>query len=609
MGNPRTRSWAGIALALALLLHLLGVYLFLPARGEIFNDDPIAYWDYPLHFYQAFSAIEHLKASGRTWGYDPHLMAGYPNNTVYDVGYKLNELWVAAFSFLGLGRAYKILVYLSFLLPPFLIFAAARKFGLPFRESAAAAIATVFFWRLDNTFNGTDGGVAGFVGFGMFTFALACFLAVLFVAVFYRYTREGRMGDLILLFLLAPLLVLLHLFSALIVALPLLIIAIAFRPKRVLPYAAALILCAAWTLALNLFWIRPFLAYRHWTTGNPANLQNFAITLQYFLVRGGARALPFLLFFSLIGLSRRDRFPRALAAALAAGAVFLLLLSTVGAGASSLIASMEPHRFLGPAKVLLLVPAAAGALSALSPVRSRALRALLLLGACALLIAHLPSTGRLRAGYPERAWAFIELLREKTDPSARVLIQDSDPRHPGQFFGSHVPFLRLHLDREQIGGFYGFVPLRHSFADFSYNFLFGRDLEDFPPPELERYLDLYNVKWIVAWSDLARNYFHAYPGLRQIAKKKRGREDYLYLFEREAAPGFLVAGKGEVRADYDRIVIDRASPGEIVLRYHWMEGMRAEPETPLEPVRLLDDPVPFIRLVNPGHDRIVIRTD
>jgi hypothetical protein len=39
--------------------------------------------------------------------------------------------------------------------------------------------------------------------------------------------------------------------------------------------------------------------------------------------------------------------------------------------------------------------------------------------------------------------------------------------------------------------------------------------------------------------------------------------------------------------------------GELILKYHWVEGLVAQPATRIEPIKIADDPIPFIKLINP----------
>ena len=66
--------------------------------------------------------------------------------------------------------------------------------------------------------------------------------------------------------------------------------------------------------------------------------------------------------------------------------------------------------------------------------------------------------------------------------------------------------------------------------------------------------------------------------------------------------GATIEGTAEVRAEPGRLHV-RAPAGEldgrVILRYHFAPFLQARPPARLEPVRLEDDPVPFIGLVPP----------
>jgi hypothetical protein len=38
---------------------------------------------------------------------------------------------------------------------------------------------------------------------------------------------------------------------------------------------------------------------------------------------------------------------------------------------------------------------------------------------------------------------------------------------------------------------------------------------------------------------------------------------------------------------------------EVILKYHWVEGLTAQPQAKIEAIKIADDPIPFIKLVNP----------
>jgi hypothetical protein len=441
----------------------------------------------------------------------------------------------------------------------------------------------------------------------MFTFAFACFLSVFTIAVFYRYTREGKSTDLILFFICGPLLLLFHLFAALIVAIPLAAILILNLRDRSKRYLLIFLLWIVWILICNSFWILPFISFRHYTRQFAAGEFRMEIIRNLFVFRGGLRPLALWLFFGLFGILSWKRDQRILRIAYLTVIVFFLFLGFIGSWVHPVIDALEPHRFIIALKCLLIIPAAIAVTATVGIVRSRTIRFVILLIVLASLVALMPLTGRLAARLPEKANQLIGFLQERTDPSGRILVQNSDAKHPDIYFGTHLLFFPLYMDIEQIGGPPGRVPLKHHFAEFQHNQLFGKPLSAFSEDELKEYLNLYNVKWLVVWSDGARAYFGKLTEqFTLLGKVRYSKYKKFYIFEAHRAPDFFIRGAGMVAADFNRITITDASPGEIILKYHWLETLKTDPEVELEPVMMLDDPVPFIKLNNPGYDVIKI---
>ena len=70
--------------------------------------------------------------------------------------------------------------------------------------------------------------------------------------------------------------------------------------------------------------------------------------------------------------------------------------------------------------------------------------------------------------------------------------------------------------------------------------------------------------------------------------------------------GATIQGSAEVEAGPNRLVVrnavaDPKGDGRVILRYHAVPYLRADPPVEIEPVLQQDDPVPFISLKpNPG---------
>jgi hypothetical protein len=67
----------------------------------------------------------------------------------------------------------------------------------------------------------------------------------------------------------------------------------------------------------------------------------------------------------------------------------------------------------------------------------------------------------------------------------------------------------------------------------------------------------------------------------------------------EQPRSWSIQGSAKVEASLNRIRCTEAAREGLILKYHWVDGLRGEPEAAVEPVRLSEDPIPFIRVRNP----------
>jgi len=83
--------------------------------------------------------------------------------------------------------------------------------------------------------------------------------------------------------------------------------------------------------------------------------------------------------------------------------------------------------------------------------------------------------------------------------------------------------------------------------------------------------------------------------------------DKFTIYEVKRKPSFFLKGNGMVTSDYNRLELNRIVPenGEIIINYHFMEGLRTKPARTLERVSIGDDPVGFIRIVDPPSSLVV----
>ncbi|MGH2538180.1 MAG: hypothetical protein ACRDHL_12355, partial [Candidatus Promineifilaceae bacterium] len=247
------RGWAAAA-----LLHALAIALYLDL-GQVFANPPVGGTDYATHWAEVWS-VSHFLDQGHLWGYDPYLLAGQPEGTLFDIDNKLVEVtsWALSKSGLSLPLSYNLTLLAILAAGPLALYPAGRLFGLGRAPALLSQMAGLALWWLDPTLRWVWQG-------STLCFSVAVYAAPLVVAagtrlVAGRGAARPRLAIWLLWFGLGGLLLWLHAASALLLALPLLAlawIAIWPRPGRSLRPAglAALILWPPIVLALSAPWL------------------------------------------------------------------------------------------------------------------------------------------------------------------------------------------------------------------------------------------------------------------------------------------------------------------------------------------------------------------
>jgi hypothetical protein len=202
-------------------------------------------------------------------------------------------------------------------------------------------------------------------------------------------------------------------------------------------------------------------------------------------------------------------------------------------------------------------------------------------------------------GLGPKGRAVLDWLTTTTTAEGRVLFETSFARvHDG---GHIVGYLQLLSGREFIGG-----PYNNFFAGTRDGWMFGRPMESIEPAQFLEYLRLYNVGWIVVHSDIAKRYLRRMPDRIVAGPAFEGLETFVVRQDLT----FIEAGQASVRSvAYGKLVVDEKGPpgAPIVLKYHFVPGLRAVDGSELQPVFLMDDPTPFVRVVPRGQTVELVR--
>jgi hypothetical protein len=593
------------------------------------GSDPVPGYDFEFHAFEIWSVVEALDEWGRSWAWDPHLLAGYPTGTVFDTDSKGWEILVFSLGTIGIPTAvaFNLFVLLAHLLLPAVVFASARLFGLGRWASLLSVFLASMLWHFDS-FAHTVWRV------GMMSYAMAVYGQLLPLALFHRYLESRRWP---LLLLLAGALGLLHLihpfaFTCLVVPMSCLYVR-SFRSLSLGAHAGIAAACL-FTVAVNGWWLA--VALRFW--GHIVPVTPFCQgDISYILTDlVGIEQDPFVTGWCGVRTTLRTLVLAAAAACLvrwrgrgdprflplAAGTGALVAIAYLGSHVW-VLAQTQPYRHILPAMMLAVIPAAS---LAQELVRSRPVAGLSR-GSLAVVVVVsafvVPVIGRDVARYfgqgaesrecpPGDALPAVDLPPNPAAPGPRPtchyvpLPRDHDilarrlarlNRAEGRILVEDW-VLAEHLARRTgayiLGGF-PFRNMTHAAA----NLFVRMSRQEIGASGIPQYLEDYAVKWVL----LSR----PHPVLEALLVPvgsvpfcTDGNVGRHRLFRTSSDASFFAANGGEVDAYLNRIQVRSTDPySDVVLRFHHLDSFVCKPDCRVEREPLPGDPVGFIRVTAP----------
>jgi hypothetical protein len=581
--------------------------------SDLANDRPILNVDFCSQYAWPYAAREFEERDGRMWGYDPYFMAGYPLDFVFNSSLPV-QLAAVALPGLNLARVVKGCFVVSLLLIPLVLYGALRQFGAGRGAAlAAAALGTVYFWVSEGALFGRFGMISG-------AFLLVFFLLPL--GILERFLAGRRRGDALLLALSLAAAFTIHK-TAFVLLIPSFFLMAAVHARSLGRRDWAMLAGALlFATALNYYWLLPFIHFL------PLKIEDqsttfFQNTDLLRLVKDLWPAQPFfglplarimLLALGIAGLKRLRHEVPALFISLILLLTFYGGLSYFGSFAAGL-RHLQPYRYV-TAFYLLWLPAAAYGIEA-AGVRMKAHNRGGAMGAAAFTfiligLLFMPSFKQFSRVAPLTtemdgpSKELVEWVKNNTDPGARILIEDINVWEgpgPAVYGGARIPHLLPTIaPRELIGGPLPNAFILHHYASFQDGKLMGREAARFTDRELDAVMKTYNIGWAVCWTEAAKARFRAYP-----AAKLAGEFGYLAVFAIQREHSFFLEGGGEVKADYNVIVLSglTTGTGRVVVSYHWVEGLETNPPARLTKVMAGDDPAGFIGVLNPPEHLVI----
>ena len=625
----RALSRRGFLLLLALLYltHVGLVLLFCPPR-VVFGERHLGAQDYQTHFQQTHTIKQVMERFGKTWAYDPNMLAGFPVGLFFDVDNKAHSLFAIGLTRLGLSleQGYNLFTLVSSLAAPLCVLLAAWLLRMTRGAQLIALALGILLWHFDS-------GPRFAWSAGMISFGTVSHGHLLVLALFYRILEDNKWR------LVAPaaaalaLLLLIHVWAFTILVVPL--VGMYLRRARRLGLAGhAQVWCVAGVaLACNLYWLWP--ALHHLDLLSPSARLGQATPLYIWsdflgivvdpLTTGFILQHTFFRFLAIIATVmtlwqwRRSRDPRFFMGALGIG--WLLGLTYVAA-LVPVLEHTEPYRFIAPATFLaglLAAPWLAHALANLRwrslsfPMRSLVVVLVILAASRGLreVIFYLPALvpgrqarstapGHVEAtakssigGGPFRLFAVVDRyvtlashLRKNCTEDGRILVQEWPV----------AEYLRAALDRPIIGGF----PDRRTIHEDANLFMRPGDPR-IQGRKLADYLVRYNVRYLV----MTGPYNPFLESRKELLEAPRLAGPFRTYRVRHLG-NYVAHGKGKVKAELNRIQVTGASPRvgtqELVLRFHHLETLTCRPGCKVERAPVKGDRAGFIKVV--GQPRL-----
>ena len=584
---------SSFALLPALIWHIVGMICYIN-WNDLWYNPPIHYTDYATH-YASVESIQHFMADGQLWGYSPFFHAGFPDGTLFDVDNKAIEVasWLIHRLGLSLPHAFNAVIVMLIAIAPLMVYLASRILGLAPATAGLAQLIALMLWYGDPTVRWMWQG-------GTLAFASAALGSLVAASGFWRWASrgDGAWWGGALWFLLGALLFWLHPWAFFVLVAPLAIgTLVAWRRwswrERLVP-----LLWSGWVLVLNWPWLSLVLRFMATKTSSEQFLQGGLPSLLDDLHAGYTGLRLIVLGLAALGLWRWRRAGEGRWQPIAAGIIAGLLLAYVGVYMG--LSDAQPYRFVMPALFWAALPAAGfvGDVWKRSP-RNAAICALALsLAAAWPLYQARPRWRQQPDGTPvdylsgpqPAEQAVCAALRDLDLQSGRVLINDWR-------LGAWLPACS---GAQVVGGPFLWVFTTYGYTNAGLDDMFGQPIRQLDREQMVALLLRYNVRWMVINTSLPTQYYtlatwqHDHPGLL-VPRSTHG---VFRIYEVAQPESWFFAGTGQVTADYNRLEVRRASAGGLVLKYHWIDTLRAEPALPIRPIMIAPDPVPFIAVDN-----------
>jgi hypothetical protein len=545
-----------------------------------FLTEPISQEDYAFHFTESEEVTHHIINHGSILGYNPILCAGKLCHALDNVW---SPIFMLPFSWLNRPELFfNISVFLAYLAGPILALVSVLLLKFKRTESLILFVLSILL-------------VIGFLplrGFyyaGGYGFATANWLSLfLFALTHYYLTGKQNFQLLVLMNIIAILAIFIHPLTGLI------------YPAFFIPYALVnyrlfnMKVIVSFTISAILILITSLLWLKHIFTisvifGSFQGLQTYPSLILKTLRGDRAFLLLNILFFYSVILSLRDK---KYSAVITAAITYAYLFAIAFWGTQLKLGAAEPSRFI--------IPLAISVILFISPVVFQTLQKrnvfYHVITFSLILFLLRPPLHFVYGLRDQSAKAILDFFKEHP-ANGRLLIQDTQFDRP--YFESRCLSLIAYKSlTETTGDTWPFA----KFQAFLTDKVFGCELGKFSEYSLKKYLDLYNIRFILLYREPEREMLSKYPFLKERLVLKP-----FSIFENlSRGLSSIYQGSGKVTAKYDSLIVTEADSSVTILKYHYFPELKIFPENlSIEPI-FLGDPVPFIKVNNKKNKMFVV---
>lgn len=596
-----------IIILILIILNCITVFRTIPP-SRLMNNEPFRHQDYVLHFYNALNVSSILYKDKALWGYNPSFAAGYPIGFIESLDNRAAELFVYLAYNLGIGKAqaFKLFVTICFLSFPLIIYLAAINLSLFSKERIIATAFAIIFWYSQKP---------NFLKFGMFSFLTISFLYIYIVSLFYKYIKFKRVKDFLLMTIFGSLIFLIHIFAFFCLIIPVLFLYIYNFAELNIKTHLTIILCILIIFLINIFSIYPILINKELVSTDFTNsfLGGIKRLLFDFLYDGKKLFHNILLVFGIIGLflwmKNKDK---SLYLTFTAASIFFFTIIYFGKYNNS-YAKLGPFRFYHALIFLMLYPASSALAYLINHLKDRysAKKAYFIMSIFIFLLfpfilapfktIYKPAEF-FSSPLPKESNIIINWVNNNTTQDGRILLEIGAGDKNLHFNSQFATLLSIYCQREFIGGPQYLITNKYFYVNFYDGIFFSKPITDYSKNDLKEYVKKYNIIWIISWSKDAVKTFDSLHGfvnkINQIGR--------FSIYKVIQNPTFFLKGNGKIKAEINRINIQNATEGEVIIKYHWLPTFKTDPPLPIEPYNIKDDPIGFIKVKNGNISNFLI---